>query len=137
VADLLTRFREEGAIDLAGILDPAGEVFDAARLDDATVARVIRATYERRGIVVDPHTAVGLGAAALCHDDPTVPVVCVATAHPAKFPEAVEAAIGVRPELPPGFAEKLERPERYRTLPNDLGEVEDHVATVVEHRLRA
>jgi threonine synthase len=136
VADLLTRFREEGAVDLAGILDPAGEVFDAARLDDDAVARVIKATYERRGVVVDPHTAVGLGAAALCHDDPTVPMVCVATAHPAKFPDAVEAAIGIRPELPPGFAEKLSRPERYRTLPNDLGAVEEHVAATVLRRRR-
>ncbi|HVM41849.1 MAG TPA: threonine synthase, partial [Acidimicrobiia bacterium] len=136
VADMLTRFREEGSVDLAGILDPAGEVFDAARLDDDAVARVIKATYEQRGIVVDPHTAVGLGAAALCHDDPTVPMICAATAHPAKFPDAVEAAIGIRPELPEGFAERLARPERYRTLPNDLTAVESHVEETLARRRR-
>jgi len=137
VAELLTRFREEGTVDLAGILDPAGEIFDAARLDDDAVARVIAATYRRTGMVVDPHTAVGLGAAALCHDDPTVPMICVATAHPAKFPDAVEAAIGVRPELPEGFADRLSRPERYRTLPNDLAAVEEHVESTLGRRDRS
>src|SRR5690606_1672010 len=54
--------------------------------------------------------------------------VCLATAHPAKFPEAVEAAIGVRPELPPRLADLFDRPERYRTVPNDLAVVEAAVA---------
>jgi len=132
VADRMFRFRDEGRIDLNDVLVPMREVFRGARLDDAAVARVIRATLERSGEVVDPHTAVGLGAGALLHDDPTTPLVCVSTAHPAKFPDAVEAAIGTRPELPPALADLFEREERYVTLGNDLRAVEDHIDTVLD-----
>ena len=129
VTELLERFRTEGTVDLSDVLAPSREVFDAARLDDAAVARCITATYERTGMLVDPHTAVGLGAAALRHTDPGVPMVCLATAHPAKFPDAVEAATGIRPALPDFLADLFERPERYVELPNDLAVVEDFVAS--------
>ena len=69
--------------------------------DDGTTARSSPTSTRERGVLVDPHTAVGLGAAARSRRrDPTVPMVCLATAHPAKFPDAVEAATGVRPPLP-------------------------------------
>ena len=79
--------------------------------------------YERTGRLLDPHTAVGLGAARELRADPSIPMVCLATAHPAKFPDAVESATGVRPPLPPALARLMELPERYETLPNDLVEV--------------
>ena len=129
VTELLERFRTEGTVDLSDVLAPSREVFDAARLDDAAVARCIKATYERTGMLVDPHTAVGLGAAALRHTDAGVPMVCLATAHPAKFPDAVEAATGIRPALPDFLADLFDRPERYVELPNDLAVVEDFVAS--------
>jgi threonine synthase len=53
-----------------------------------------------------------------------VPVVCAATAHPAKFPDAVEAAVGIRPELPARLADLFERPERFERVPSDLGALE-------------
>jgi len=130
VASRMTEFRDVGRVDLSDVVAPLREVFTAARLDDAAVARVIAATYRRSGIVVDPHTAVGLGAAAVCHTDPTVPIVCVATAHPAKFPDAVADAIGVRPELPEVLRDLFNREERCARLPADLTAIQDHIASV-------
>lgn len=133
VADRMQRFREDGRIDLSDVVGPMREVFGAARLDDDAVGRVIAATYKRSGVLVDPHTAVGLGTAALLHRDTSVPVVCLATAHPAKFPDAVEAATGERPELPEELHDLLEREERFVTLPNDLRELVAYVDTVKLH----
>jgi threonine synthase len=70
-------------------------------------------------MVVDPHTAVGILAARARRPAPEVPVVALATADPAKFPDAVERATGLRPALPPSLADLLARPERRRLLPND------------------
>ena len=129
VTHLMARFRAEGTMDLGPErLAMAREVFESASVDDETVARVIDATYRTTGRLVDPHTAVGLGAAAM-HHDPTIPMVCLATADPAKFPDAVEAASGIRPELPEHLADLLDRPERFATLPNDLAVVEEHIAS--------
>src|SRR3546814_13585468 len=78
-------------------------------------------------MLVDPHTAVGIGAARARrrHDD--VPMVCVATAHPAKFPDAVEQATGVRPPLPERLDDPFDREERLDLLPPDLALVQAHV----------
>jgi threonine synthase len=130
VADRMERFRDDGIVDLSDVVGQMREVFSATRLDDAAVSRVIAATYRRSDVVVDPHTAVGLGAAAMLHRDTSVPIVCVATAHPAKFPDAVEAAIGERPELPDHLHDLLTREERCVTLPNDLAVVENHIDSV-------
>jgi threonine synthase len=131
VADRMFRFRDEGRMGLDDVLGPMREVFRGARIDDAAVARIIKTTYERSGQIVDPHTAVGLGAGALLHDDLTTPLVCVSTAHPAKFPDAVEDALGIRPPMPASLAGLFELEERCVTLPNELAAVEDHVDTVL------
>jgi threonine synthase len=134
VTELMEEFRGTGRIDLGPErLAQARAIFDSARVDDVAVARVIASTYDQTGILVDPHTAVGLGAAALRHHDPATPMICLATAHPAKFPDAVEAATGVRPPLPEHLADLLERPERFVELPNDLAVVEEHVASTRMH----
>jgi threonine synthase len=130
LATRMETFRDTGSVDLSDVVGQMREVFSAARIDDEAVQRIIAATKRRSEVVIDPHTAVGLGAAALLHRDPSVPVVCVATAHPAKFPDAVETAIGERPELPSSLADLLEREERCELLPNDLEEVERHIASV-------
>ena len=79
---------------------------------------------ENTGELVDPHSAVGIAAAAKLRGDVTVPMVTLATAHPAKFPDAVKAATGVHPELPPAMQDLFTRDERLATLPNDLAAVE-------------
>jgi len=130
VASRLETFRDTRSVDLSDIVGPMREVFSAARIDEEAVRKIIEATWRNSNVIVDPHTAVGLGAAARLHHDPTVPIVCVATAHPAKFPDAVEAAIGIRPELPEALADLLEREERCVQLPNDLEAVERHIDSV-------
>jgi threonine synthase len=130
VREAMAQFRDEGRLDLGpDLLGRASEIFDAHRIDDDAVRRVIAATYQRTGVLVDPHTAVGLGAAAVHEGEPGVPMVCLATADPAKFPDAVEAAVGFRPELPEHLADLFEREERSTTLPNELMQVELFVAS--------
>jgi threonine synthase len=108
-------------------------LFAAGRADDdetlATIARIHRETGE----IVDPHTAVGLKAAADVARDPRVPLVALACAHPAKFPESIARALGAPPPVPKAFAEQARRPERFATLPAELAALKDFVA----HRARA
>ena len=79
--------------------------------------------------MLDPHTAVGVGAAEAVGLDPDRPVVALATAHPANFPDAVVAATGVHPELPPRMADLFDRTEHLTHLPNDLDAVRSFIGT--------
>jgi threonine synthase len=78
-------------------------------------------------MLLDPHTAVGL-AVSRRFARPGVPMVTLATAHPAKFPEAVMAATGKEPALPERLDELLERPERFTTIANNQAEVARFIA---------
>ena len=102
--------------------------FSASAVGEDAVAAEMRATWRDAGYLLDPHTAIGLasGRAALARD-PAVPMVALGTAHPAKFPDAVEAATGVRPALPAHLADLLDRRERFSILPNDQAAVEAFV----------
>jgi threonine synthase len=124
--ELLDRFRGVGSVEA-----PRDPRFSAASLDDAATLEVMRDLHSRTGILVDPHTAVGIGAARACRRDRDRPMVCLATAHPAKFPDAVEQATGVRPPLPEHLADLLDRPERYDVLPADLGAVQQYVERAI------
>ena len=84
----------------------------------------MRTMLREAGYCVDPHTAVGLAVAEKETRDPAVPMVVLSTAHPAKFPDAVEAACGVRPPLPDWLADLDDRPERVTVLPADQAAVE-------------
>ena len=132
-AGQLQRFRAVGTLTVEADQHEAltGQ-FAAARLDDEQTLAVMAATYRDCGMLVDPHTAVGLGAVdrGAAPLDPDVPVVTLATAHPAKFPDAVERASGVRPALPEHLADLLTRPERITHLDNDLDDVQRFVASV-------
>jgi threonine synthase len=127
VVDAMARFRVEGRFSVdADRLGMLREQWSGVRVDDEATLAVITRTYERTGVIVDPHTAVGLAAAASRHD-PSVPMIALATAHPAKFPDAVEAAIGKRPALPAHLADLFEREERLVTLPADVGTVREYI----------
>jgi threonine synthase len=82
------------------------------------------------GHFIDPHTAVGVAVAEKESRDPSVPMVVLGTAHAAKFPDAVEAACGVRPPLPEWLADLHERPERVSALPADQAALERHILSV-------
>ncbi|MCZ7631186.1 MAG: hypothetical protein M5U19_20020 [Microthrixaceae bacterium] len=104
VTEMLHRFRSEGRVDVPPALLAALQAdFDAGCLDDARVATVIDRVHEDHDLLVDPHTAVGLGVAGPFAEQLESPVVCLATAHPAKFPDAVFDATGVRPVLQSAF----------------------------------
>jgi threonine synthase len=99
-------------------------VFTADRADEEETAATIRTILKETGYGVDPHTAVGIAVAEKEPRDPAVPMVALSTAHPAKFPDAVEAACGHRPPLPDWLADLGERPERITRLPPDQAAVE-------------
>ena len=108
------------------------EMFTGFRLDDEGTLAEIRRLHAATGYLADPHTAIGI-AAARAHPVPGAPTVAMATAHPAKFPDAMEKAIGSRPPLPSRLADLYERPEKFVTVPADLASVQ---AQVRAHVLR-
>ncbi len=105
-----------------------GGEFAAARVDEPQTLALVREMFQRCRYMIDPHTAVGLGAArAVNAQRGDAPTVALATAHPAKFPDAVEKATGRRPALPEHLADLYERTERFDVLPNDLSAVQGHI----------
>jgi len=108
-------------------------LFSGARADEGETAEIIRRMLSETGTLLDPHTAVGVHAAEREELPPDIPMVALGTAHPAKFPEAVQAASGRRPALPDHLAHLLEGRERMTVLPNDLVAVE----RFIEERSRA
>lgn len=94
----------------------------------ATISR-----FHERGYLADPHTAVGLEVAERLQT-PDVPMVCLGTAHPAKFPEAIQKATGEYPVAPPMLAAVMDRPERFEVLPNDLDTVRGYMLSVLGSR---
>jgi len=104
-------------------------LFTADRADEQESAATIRAWMREAGYCADPHTAVGLAVAEKETRDPSVPMVVLSTAHPAKFPDAVAAACGVTPALPDWLADLPNRPERVSVLPADQAAVERFVSS--------
>ena len=102
-------------------------LFTADRADEDEVAATMRTVKRETGNFIDPHTAVAIAVAEKETRDPAVPMVVLSTAHAAKFPDAVEAACGVRPALPEWLTSISERPERVTALPADQSAVERFV----------
>jgi threonine synthase len=99
-------------------------LFTADRADEQETAATIRTVLRETSHLVDPHTAVGLAVAEKEIRDPAMPMIVLGTAHPAKFPEAVEAACGVRPALPDWLSDLPARRERVTTMPVDQSAIE-------------
>ncbi|WP_024516722.1 threonine synthase [Bradyrhizobium sp. Tv2a-2] len=104
--------------------------FDAGRADETETSAAIRAAWREAGELVDPHTAVALSVAERDSSDTAVPNIVLSTAHPAKFPDAVEAACGVRPQLPAWLDGLMTRNEQVKIMKNDQSEVERLVLSV-------
>jgi threonine synthase len=130
VAEAMQTFRRLGSL-------PADEqawraargLFSAHKVDDTLTMQTITETYARSGMLIDPHTAVAVAAARAELGAATdgAPMVALATAHPAKFPDAVERATGIRPPPPPALAALFDKRERIVALPNDLGAVKGFI----------
>ena len=129
----LNGFRQSGSYTLEGeALAQARALFSGFRLDDAATLAEVAREDAASGELLDPHTAIGVAAARDAGLPPGMPVVALATAHPAKFPDAVERASGKRPALPAHLSDLYEREERMSVLPNDLVAVQ----TMVRERRR-
>ncbi|MDP1967066.1 MAG: threonine synthase [Reyranella sp.] len=124
LADAMTAFRATGTLKVgANALAGVRALFDAGRVDEPGTLAAIADCRRRFGETIDPHTAVGYVVAQQHRRDPAVPMVVLATAHPAKFPDAVEKATGVRPPLPARLGDLMDRAERVDGLRNDIGEL--------------
>ncbi len=134
VRGLMAELKEAGGFALSqGVLDRLRAGFASGRAGEAEVAAEIARMRRESGYVLDPHTACGTHAARAARGDASVPMVTLATAHPAKFPDAVEAACGVRPALPPRMADLYDREETMTPVPDDLSAVE----ALIRERARA
>jgi len=135
VAAALARLRNEGRFALAAAeWQKALPLFAGARLDDAATIRAIREVYRETGELLDPHSVIGLMAGRRLRKDSSTPLVALATAHPAKFPDAIAAAIGKPPPIPARLRALAGLEEKYTVLPNSLSEVEGFVREALAMR---
>ena len=126
----LNRFRQTGKLSVGPdqFAKWIAPTFRAHRASNDETLAVMKRIYGESGMLVDPHTAVGIASAEACAE-PGIPTITLATAHPAKFPDAVKKATGVHPALPDHVADLFDRQERIVNLPNDLQAIEAFVAS--------
>ncbi|MEY9756384.1 threonine synthase [Bradyrhizobium yuanmingense] len=128
VRRLMEQLKQSGRFVLPdATLAAIREEFDAGRADETETAAAIRAAWREAGELVDPHTAVALAVADRDTTDTKVPSIVLSTAHPAKFPDAVEAACGQRPQLPAWLDGLMTKSEHMRVMKNDQVELERFV----------
>lgn len=128
VTDAMAEFRDSGKLSIAdSAWKRSRERFDAYRVDDAMTSQVIDRVYRECGMLIDPHTAVGVEAALAKRRDPAMAMVSLATAHPSKFPDAVKKATGIMPELPAHLSDLFEREERFTVMPNQLDLLQEFI----------
>lgn len=132
---LMTEFRSTGTMTMPqGAWTAMRELFEGHRFDDDATLALMRQLKDTTGESLDPHSAIGAGAGLKAKLNPASPMVALATAHPAKFPDAVEKATGERPALPPHLADLFDRPERLDVIANDIDAVRDYVSAFVKGR---
>ena len=124
----MSAFRDTGrySVDTA-LRTEANSLFEGAKLDDAETTTAIEHFYQSTGVLLDPHSAIGAWIARGKPRKTGVPVVSLATAHPAKFPQAVQQASGITPTLPKRLGDLYDRPERCTVLPNDVSAVQNFI----------
>ncbi|CCQ74653.1 threonine synthase [Magnetospira sp. QH-2] len=135
LTEAMTAFRAEGSLTFgSNQWEPMKAQFTGFRMDDIQSKQATNQIHQQTGELLDPHSIIGLKAAEACRANPSVPVVAMATAHPAKFPAAVEEATGVHPALPPRMSDLFERPERFTVQANDLAGLQSHISDVLTMR---
>ncbi len=128
IARLMDEFKQNGSFSVdAALLDKVTQQFSAYRMDDEQTRAEIARVYKDTGEIIDPHSVIGIAAARACSADPSIPVVCMGTADPAKFADAVEPAIGRKVPYPSRLEKVLNAEEHFDVLDNDLDEVEKFV----------
>lgn len=132
IAGMMDAFDRDRSMSIpADMLTEARGLFSSARIDGDAMSLALRWAQEKGGQIIDPHSAVGLAAARTLEIDADIPVVTLATAHPAKFRDAVERATGVRPALPARLGNLFDREERYEKLPGDYDAVKAYILSEV------
>ncbi len=127
VRRLMNQLSQSGRFEIdAGPISTIRAHFGAGRCNQDQTADTIKSVYANAGYLLDPHTAVGVQVAE-AHTDGSAPMVVLGTAHPAKFPDAVEAACGVRPDLPENLKPMMEAEERQQILAAEQGAVEKYI----------
>ncbi|SEI78112.1 threonine synthase [Allopseudospirillum japonicum] len=129
VTGLLEQFQQQAMTLDAEAWQRAQQLFSSYCADDATILEVIQDAHQRTGELLDPHTATAYLATQKCRLDTHTPVISLATAHPAKFADAVVQAGFAEAPLPAHMADLLTREERYQVLPADLRTIQEFVRT--------
>ncbi len=124
--EAMTQFAETGKLDLSSSCDQIKRDFLATAVSEQEVLDTIRLFYKGHRYILDPHTAVGVHA-ALIHQQKGIPVICLATAHPAKFGETVEKAIGVPPEMPQALAALADKKSSCELMDPDRNLIQDFI----------
>jgi threonine synthase len=124
VAQLMDELKAGGFTVSQGALQALRESFASGRASEEETSATITRALKHTGELLCPHSAVGVHVAEAQRETGT-PMITLATAHPAKFPDAVEVATGQRPPLPPHMADLYERPERVTRVENDLHAIEE------------
>ncbi len=124
----MQQFDNTGRIDLSALRQRVREDFVSASISEAEVMETIRTFHRDGDYLLDPHTAVGVRAGLTFRSEKR-PMICLATAHPAKFGEAVHEATGLDPELPPALAELADRESRCEVLDADPEVIKAYIAT--------
>jgi threonine synthase len=132
VAGLMLNLKNSGAFRLNdSVLRKLRNNFAAVRADDAQTTQVMQSVYNEAGYLLDPHTATGVFAVQQMPKDDTITYVTLATAHPAKFPDAVIGATGVAPKLPAHLSDLFERTERYQQINSSVQLVRNYLLSLV------
>lgn len=130
VTELMEHFRATGEMSVEDERwTETRKLFDSLAVDDEQTCATIAKVYKDTGELLDPHTAIGVHAARECRRSLAIPMVTLGTAHPVKFPEAVQKAVpSASPVLPMHMADLFEREERCTVLANDLAVVQNFVS---------
>lgn len=133
VSGLMNDMKNKGEFKVAPVqLADARQVFTAANADDTLTLKTIQDVYKENGYILDPHSAVGVAASRKLARELPEPVISLACAHPAKFPETIERALGTRPALPPAIDALLQKPERMTAIPATMQAVEKFMSERVK-----
>ena len=138
--EIMTHFRASGHMNVPqAVWQEATALFSALSLDDAQTEAEIRHLYQKTGYLADPHSIIGIVAGRRFQQQSilqqqSIPMIAEATAHPAKFPDAIRAATGVHPSLPHHLADLFHRPERYHTVPVCQESIKSVIRTGVQHK---
>ncbi|MCE8005860.1 threonine synthase [Aestuariivita sp.] len=132
VAQLMEELKSGGFEVSQGAMQVLQDIYASGRVSEDETKTAIGHWLTATGELLCPHSAIGVRVGEALRN-PDIPMITLATAHPAKFPAAVEEASGVHPPLPPRMADLYDRPERVTRIANDLGALETHIR---EHRLK-